>query len=228
MAHRLRVPESKIDVVYRGRDPEVLGRRTAERQTQVRQKLGLGRASQVILAVGRHEQPKGLDILIDAAQVFLRQDSNTLLLIAGSPGRQTANLQAAISRCDDHDRIRLLGHRLDVANLLSAADVFVFPSRREGMGGAVIEAMALECPIVCTDLPVLREVTGLPSAPMASLVPPESPVALAEAILVTLEGGPCVRERVAGARQLFLERYTIAGAERGMVTFYMPALGYAD
>jgi glycosyltransferase involved in cell wall biosynthesis len=53
--------------------------------------------------------------------------------------------------------VRFLGTRMDVPELLCAADAFVFPSRWEGMSGAVLEAMALEAPIIASDIPSVRE-----------------------------------------------------------------------
>ena len=75
------------------------------------------------------------------------------VLIAGRPGNATPALQRALA---DHPRAAaittLLGHRHDVPDLLCAADVLAIPSLYEGTAGAAIEAMALRCPVVCTDV----------------------------------------------------------------------------
>ncbi|MDH5380085.1 MAG: glycosyltransferase, partial [Cyclobacteriaceae bacterium] len=57
-------------------------------------------------------------------------------------------------------QVKLLGHRTDVEQLLAAADVFVFPSRFEGLPGALIEAAAAGLPIIASDIPNNREVAG--------------------------------------------------------------------
>ena len=56
--------------------------------------------------------------------------------------------------------IRLLGARTDVPDLITAADVVVIPSRVEGLPGAVLEAMALERPVIASDIPMVREAIG--------------------------------------------------------------------
>ena len=67
-------------------------------------------------------------------------------------------MQRAIAESPEPSRIRSLGERTDVGDLLCAADFFVMPSRFEGLAGSVIEAMALEIPLVLTDIEVFREV----------------------------------------------------------------------
>ena len=82
-----------------------------------------------------------------------------------------------------------------MSELLCAADVFAFPSRWEGSPGALLEAMALEVPIVATTIAPIREVTDGDAC--ALLVGPDDPAQLADAIVATLTGGPITLERVA-------------------------------
>jgi glycosyltransferase involved in cell wall biosynthesis len=82
------------------------------------------------------------------------------MVIAGRDGNATNSLQALARELDIVDRVQFLGHRSDVADLMVAADVFVFPSLWEGLGGVLIEALALEVPIVSSDLDATREVLG--------------------------------------------------------------------
>ena len=83
--------------------------------------------------------------------------------------------------------IRWLGHRADVADLLVACDVMVFPSRWEGLGSAVVEAMMLQTPVICADLDVLREVVGAANAhSLVNFVDVGRPTALAAALVEAL------------------------------------------
>jgi glycosyltransferase involved in cell wall biosynthesis len=86
------------------------------------------------------------------------------LLIAGREGKETSKIRQLIDHYGLKDRVRLLGHRTDIPQLLAASDLFVFPSRYEGMPGALIEACAAGLPSVCTDLPCMREVVDETSA----------------------------------------------------------------
>jgi glycosyltransferase involved in cell wall biosynthesis len=98
----------------------------------------------------------------------------------------------------------------------------VLPSIREGMPGALLEAMALGAPIVASDLPQIREVVD---QSCARLVAPGSPASLARTLLETLEAKDESAERADQARHRFVERYTIGRVADQMVRFYERALG---
>ena len=156
MGRRLLVPPRRITVIYRGRDLSHLGRRTPERRAATRASLGLGDES-VFLCVGRQDHQKSHDTAVRAFAGL--DDPDAVLLLAGRPGNNTAAIDAAIADAPASSRIVLLGERPDVADLLCAADFYVMPSRWEGLSGALIEAMALEIPLLVSDLAVFQEVT---------------------------------------------------------------------
>ncbi len=161
MSARLLVPRERFEVIPRGRDAARLGRRTPERRARVRATLGIDASTPVVLCAARHESLKGLDTAIEVVSRLLVDRPKLRLLIAGREGNQTQSLRRLISSAGAGDTVELLGHRDDVADLLAASDAFLLPSRREGLPGVLIEAMALEVPIVATDLPGVREVLGI-------------------------------------------------------------------
>jgi glycosyltransferase involved in cell wall biosynthesis len=222
MAPRLLVPRSRFEVVPRGRDPQVLGARTPRRTERARAMLGAGPEDRVLLAIARHEHPKGLDVALRALPLVRAQVPSARLLVAGRAGNQTVALHALAAELGLGDAVELLGPRSDVADLLSAADVFVLPTRREGFPGAVLEAMALEAPIVATAIPAVAEAVA--DGEHALLVPPDDPGALASAIVATLQdpAGSCRRTLAAHAR--FHDHFTIDRAADGMVAFYEASL----
>jgi glycosyltransferase involved in cell wall biosynthesis len=215
MSQRLRIRPDRIEVIPRGRDPEVLGRRTPERSASVRAGLGIDPAERLVLAAGRHEHQKGLDILIEAFPEVLKRVPEARLMIAGREGNKTPLLRELIAMRKLEGRVTLLGRRDDVPDLLAAADVFVLPSRWEGFPGVVVEAMALEAPIVATDLSGVREAAGDTGA---DLVPSEDRGALSDAIVRALKDPPEDRSR--RARQRFLDELTIDGVAERTVRFY--------
>jgi glycosyltransferase involved in cell wall biosynthesis len=122
---------------------------------------------------------KGIDVLLQALAVLGEQGIRPHLLIAGD-GPERPSLEAQAQTTGLSGQVRFLGRRTDAADLLAACDVFVLPSRREGLGVAALEAMAAGRPVVASAVGGLREVvvdgrTGL-------LVRPDDAVALAEAI----------------------------------------------
>lgn len=219
MAPRLYVPRSRIDVVPRGRDPELLGQRNPGRRASARKELGVGDGIPLVLALARQEHQKGLDLLLDAVPPLLRRVPEARVVIGGRQGNQTSLLQRRSDRLPP-GAVTFLGARADVADLLAAADVFVLPSRWEGLGSVLLEAMALEAPVVATDLPPVREVVGT----HATLVPVGRSDELARAVAATLADPADAAHRAALARQRFLSRFTIARVAAEMAAFYRRAL----
>jgi len=222
MARRLLLPRDRIDVVPRGRDAGRLGQRTPGRRAAARRALGVDAQTPLVLAVARHEYQKGLDILIEAFPRVLRKVPEARLLVAGREGGHTQALRDAIARLRMHDAVLLLGPRNDVPDLLCGADVFVAPSRWEGLPGAVLEAMALETPIVASHIPSVLEAIGEDSA--ALLVPAGVPEALGDEVTIALLDPSAAAERARRGRARFLERFTLEAVAAGMVSFYERAL----
>jgi len=222
MTRRLLIPRRRIDVVHRGRDPEVLGRRTPGRTRAKRLALGVG-AGPLVVAVARHEYDKGLDVAIQAMARVRRLAPDAVLVVAGRQGNQTGELEGLIREAGLGRSVRLLGPRDDVADLLAAADVFMAPSRREGLPGAVLEAMALEAPIVASDLPAMREVLGDDGA-CAHLVPIGSADAFADAVVDAFGSAGSMAARTSNGRRRFEQMFTVHRAAVGMVAFYERAL----
>jgi glycosyltransferase involved in cell wall biosynthesis len=222
MAARLRVPRDHVDVIPRGRDAALLGRRDAARRAAARAGLRLRDDEPLVLAVGRHEYQKGYDVLLTAFARVRRDIPGARLAIAGRPTAETPALLAGADALGLGDRVDLLGIRDDVPELLCAADVFAFASRWEGMPGGVIEAMALEAPIVATGIAPVREVLGDDRCGWTV------PVGDAEAMgaaLIKAVCDPTAATRAAAARTRFLEHFTIERVADAMARFYERALG---
>lgn len=136
--------------------------------------LGLPPEGLVVLALGRLDQQKGLDVLLEA---FARVRAPATLALAGA-GPEEGALRAQVARLGLAARVVLLGHRADVPRVLAAADVFCMPSRWEGFGLALVEAMAAGRPCVVSDVDSLPGVLG----GAGLLVPPEDVAALTAAL----------------------------------------------
>lgn len=219
MSRRLLIPRRRIDVIPRGRDEQTLGRRSVERSRRVRERLGVAPTTSLIMAIARHERQKGIDVLIDALPTVMAHRPQIHVVIAGREGNQTAQLRDAIVRLRLDHAVRLLGTRDDVADLLSAADLLVAPSRWEGLPGVLIEALALEAPIVASDLSAVHEVVGS-GVSIAHLVPPDRPAELADAILDVLKDPSAAAARARRGRTRFVSTFTIGSIADRMIEFY--------
>jgi len=222
MAARLKIDPDRIDVVPRGRDPRLLGARTPERSERVRAALGLGADTPIVLAAARQEYQKGLDVLLRSWPEVTDRVPGSTLIVAGRDGGLTRTLRDEAQRLNLGGSVRWLGHREDVPDLLASADVFVLPSRWEGFGSVLVEAMAVEIPIVASDLPAIREVVE--HGRSALLVAPESSASLASALVTSLTNRSEAGRRAGAARDRFEAHYTIDRVADGMVSFYERAL----
>lgn len=102
--------------------------------------------SLILLAAGRLHINKGFDVLLES----MAQIPDVILWLAGS-GPEEQNLKKQCHKLGLDERVRFLGWRTDVTALLRTADVFVCPSRHEGLGSIVMESWAHGCPIVATN-----------------------------------------------------------------------------
>jgi glycosyltransferase involved in cell wall biosynthesis len=221
MAGRLRYPRERIDVIPRGRNPNRLGERSVERRGAMRSKLGVEDGEPLVLSVARHEYDKGLDTLIRAMARLRGSVPNARLFVAGRHGAQTEELRTIIDRERLTGVVTLLGARSDVPDLLCAADVFVLASRREGFSGAIIEAMALEAPIVASDIAQVREALDTSSA---LLTAPGLVADLAAAVEQVVRTPDEAAVRARHARERFMRDFTVQAVAPRMLSFYEHAL----
>lgn len=214
MSRRLCVRRNRIQVVYRGRDPDRLGIFTPSRRLQTRAALSVDAGTPLVLSVGRLDQQKGVETTIKAFRRMLARIPEAVLLVAGRPGNADAVVQAEAWRTP---AVRLLGHRTDVPDLMCAADVLSFPSRWEGLGGTLIEAMALRLGIVASDIPPIAETIGDVGWP---LVRPDDEQALAEGLVSVLEGAAVNEVRKDAGEIRFQKLFTADAAADGMAGLY--------
>jgi len=116
----------------------------------------------VILAPGGSEARKNLDLVIEAFSILGQEEPAYRLLLFGPGGRLPPEAAHAWRRSPCRERIEFLGFVSDTGlhHLLRTCRVFVFPSLDEGFGLPILEAMALGTPVLCSDIPVHREVAG--------------------------------------------------------------------
>ncbi len=159
MSRRLLLRKSKVSVIHIARDIPAVGRRTEERRRAARSMLGVDDDTFVIMTTGRHDAQKNQVIAVRAVSQLCEKRSNVVFLVAGRTGHATPAIEEEIKKSVSAIDVRLLGERADVFELLCAADCYLMPSLWEGFSGAVVEAMALELPLVLSDIPSMREVT---------------------------------------------------------------------
>jgi len=177
-----------------------------EGQVPSRAELGLPLEVPVILNVGRQTAQKGHDDLVEAfAMVNATRPSH--LVILGREGDGTSSLQRAIADLGVGERVTVIPYTDQPYHYYRNADVLAFPSRMEGLGTAVLEAMACRLPVVAYDIPPIREIGG--ETHVATLVPVGDVDALAGAVMGVLDDEEGARSLAEMAHEVVLEGYSL-------------------
>ena len=193
-AHRIRVIPNSTEVpAERGYLPEA--------KALMRDDLHLGKGP-IGVFVGRLSEEKNLDLLITAWVEVRRRFPDARLLILGGGGAYRnveEPLRGLVEELDLIGAVQFLGHLDGSQKYILASDVFILPSRTEGMSNALVEAFACGAAIVATDIPGNTEICR--DRENALLVPVGDVPALAAAIIEIL-GSPDLSARLgSSARQ---------------------------
>jgi len=146
-------------------------------------------------SVGRLTRQKGFDLLLSAQAALGRPDVQLLLV---GTGEEENRLRAQAAALGLQGRVHFAGYRRDVPRLLGALDLYVQPSRFEGMPNALLEAMAAGLPIVASAVDGICEL--ITDGVQGWLVPAEDPAALAQAIGTALGNRTEAARRASAAR----------------------------
>ncbi|MBI3827526.1 MAG: glycosyltransferase [Candidatus Rokubacteria bacterium] len=192
-------------------------RAAAPTRSEARRRLDIAPGAFVMVAVGRLVPVKGFDVLIAALPRVRREVdvSGLLLLVGDGPGQ--AGLEASARGLGVGEMVRFTGATAEVALHLAAADVLVAPSRNEGMGRVLVEAMALGLPVVGS------AVGGVPivldHGRAGRLVPAGDRDALA-AVLIELARDPRLRANLGAAGRTQAEAFSADTMATRMVELY--------
>lgn len=171
----------------------------------LRKELSLRKDQLVLISVGRLVYQKAHNVLVNAMKLIAVQKPGIVLYIAGE-GPLRGELEQQIGDLGLSNQIYLLGNRNDVPVLLSISDIYVLPSRWEGLSMALLEAMGMGLPIAATQVEGVTEV--LKQNIQWLLVPAEDAGALADALLRLINDAPLRIEMGSQARRRIEESYT--------------------
>lgn len=207
-------PAAKIEVVHNAVDA---GRFGADASPELREELGAS-GRPLVLTSARLSDQKGLPVLLEAAS----EVPEAVFALAGE-GPERTHLEELADRLGVAGRVRFLGRREDVPELLATCDVFALPSLYEGTSLAVLEAMAARRPVVSSAIGGTEELVE--DGRSGLLVPPGDADALAAA-LRRLLGDAGLREQLAAqARERVERNFTRAAMAARVGAVYEELLG---
>jgi glycosyltransferase involved in cell wall biosynthesis len=177
-----------------------------------------------IIAVGRLAPSKSFDTLIRSIPIVIEKGLKNLLVLIVGRGEERQNLEQLIEDLGIGNSVHLLGLRHDVIDLLTASDLFVMPSRYEGLSMAMIEAMACGLPIIASDIRGLKDyITDGENGLLFSV---DNHVSLSASIL-KLGSNDKLRARLSnGARQSFERKYDMRKNIKPLEVMFKEAAGY--
>lgn len=221
-------PSPKVCVLHNGLDLAEFPPVTEPERVAARKKFGFDPHEQVVGTVGRIKfVRKGQEYLLRAAHTLVRQGVSLRILLAGgsAPGSEDhiPRMKALARELGLEKAVVFAGELSDPRPAYAALDIFVLPSAQpEPFGGVVLEAMALERPVIATAIggsseQVVPEKTGF-------LIPPADPHALAEK-LRTLLTDPALRDRMGRAgRERIAKDLCLDRTVEGITAIYRQAL----
>ena len=211
------LPPDKVRTVYLGVPLDEFNRaRTADEIVAARQELGITPADFAVGTVTRLHDSKGNSFLVEAAALVLRERPYAKFFVVGE-GPLLGELEQQARSLGLANRFVFHGFAKDVAAVVSAFDLSVFPSLWEGTPLTVFEALAMGKPIVATDADGLVDV--LTNDQDALIVPRRNAPALAAAIVQMMDDDR-LRARLAAGASATGRQYDISAFVRKMERLY--------
>jgi glycosyltransferase involved in cell wall biosynthesis len=210
-----RIEPPRVQTIYNGLD-------LADWDTVSRPAQHPGRP--VITTVGNIRRVKGHDIFIRAAASVVKQFPHASFRIAGEVLEPAyfQELETLVRDLDLSDRLHFAGGVTGLREYLSAADIFVLPSRSEGFSNAIVEAMAASLPVVATNVGGNAE--AVQDGVSGFVVPSEDTAALATAIVRLLSDPVKARAMGAAGKKLAAEKFTTDAMMRQITQIYARVL----
>jgi glycosyltransferase involved in cell wall biosynthesis len=204
-----KIPSKKIVKIYNGVEIDSDARRLMpDVRKKIMEELMIPENAMLAGTIGRLVWQKGLTYFIQAIkEINTRWKMQDVRYLIVGEGKERNNLEQIIKKLGLSDKIIFTGFCNDIKEILYSLDVFVLPSIREGQPIALLEAMAMETPIVATDIEGVNEtivdgITGI-------LVPPKNPSALAEAIVCLLKDKKKAQEMGQAGRVVVEEKFNL-------------------
>lgn len=200
------IDPKKLVLIYNGVDLQTFDSASPFRK-EARKKLGIKPREKVIIVIGNLIPYKGHSDLLKVAQEVLKYIPKALFLLVGEDRGIGRNLKKMAIDVGIASKVRFVGLRNDVPQLLAASDLSVLSSHEEGFSNVILESMAAGLPIVATNVggnseAVVDGVTGW-------LVPPKNPAAMAEKIVDLLNDPQRARFWGKQGRKRVEEKFTV-------------------
>ena len=193
------LPANRIKVLGAGSSKGVnldqfrLDEKTKNDAKRIRQDLGINDNDIVVGYVGRFALEKGLVELFEAFENIYRKNHKVYMILVGDQDQRNPLPDKIFATMKKHRNVRIIPWKENVSSYIAAMDIFVLASYREGFGNALIEASAVERPVIATDIVGCRD--AVIDGTTGILVEPRNPASLEKALNELIEN-PSERTRM--------------------------------
>ncbi|HWP84920.1 MAG TPA: glycosyltransferase family 4 protein, partial [Terriglobia bacterium] len=193
----------------------------AEERSRRRAEFGVGPQETVLIYVARFWPEKAHEVVLEGMKEILRHRPATTLWLLGV-GPEEPRIRSMVREMNLEEKIRFLGFRSDLEEMLALADIMVHPSHMEGVPLAVLSGMAAGLPVVATRVGGLPEIVR--HGETGVLIPPREPSVLAREVIQLIDH-PEARRRFGQAARRFVEtEYSLQEATNRVHTLYAELL----
>jgi glycosyltransferase involved in cell wall biosynthesis len=219
------VPPHKIEVARYGYDFTTLRPALdSEDRSRLRAELGASEAGPLVATIARLSPSKGHQYLFRALPPVIGRHPGLVLALAGT-GPDGDELRSLAADLGIVDHVRFLGWRSDAPAIMEAADLIVHPSLHEAFCSVIIESMALERPLIASNIAAAPE--QIDDGETGLLVPARDPDSITEAMLKVLDDPAWAAELGSEARRRVVERFNFPKMMREYEAMYDEALAGA-
>ncbi len=215
------VKDDRISLIYSGVNVAKFGKDFTDAQkAETKKRLGL-KDGPIVGTIGRLSQVKGQRYLIQAMQYVIAANKDAQCLIVGD-GEEKLALENLAKALNIRDAVKLTPSYVDTPSLLAIMDVFVFPSVKEGLGIALLEAMASGKACVASDIGGIRNIITDPS--YGILAPVGDIKAIASGVMMLLNDKQLANTIGRKARELTAQKFSLDVMSRNIIELYQKVI----
>ncbi len=199
------IDQKKVYIITNGIDSSKFVLTTQDIREQKRQQWNIN-SKPVLGIIARLSEVKGIDVLLSCMPMVIEQYPSVLLMIVGrGPHHHQLQAQAKSLKLQAHVRFEDIVHQ--TANLLPAFDIFVMPSRQEGLGLSVMEAQACGLPVIASQVGGLVDL--IEDGQTGFFVPAQDSRALGQKIIQVLQNPVQARQVGLAAREHIVRHFSL-------------------
>jgi len=211
------IPSEKIRVIWNGIDLDKFKISDQENIQKKRKELEIPENVRIVGTVTRLRKEKGTEYFIKAIPYILREFADVIFLIVGD-GSLRSQLEFLARELNISDKVRFLGFRTDVDELLSLLDINVIPSLTEGFPLSLVEAMALGNVIIATQVGGIKEVAE--DRENVLFVPPKNPLEISEKVKYLLRN-PLLAKKLSTSAIELSKKFSIGKSSEMILDLYI-------